>query len=139
MLNARIPAMRNQAWIGVFIFGLALWLAWEIGGKIAAEDFRSIEFSALILVGCMAALAILRNWRDGFYFFLVWLLFEDLARKYMGNSLALFFGKDVLALLTYISLLVAIRQKKERAFRSPFLLFLGLFFWLGMAQVFNPN
>ena len=139
MLNARIPAMRNQAWIGVLIFGLAVWLAWEIGGKIAAEDLRSIEFTALILVGSMATLAILRNWRNGFYFFLVWVLFEDLARKYMGNSMALFFGKDILVGLTYVSLLVAIRKGREKAFRPPFFLFLSLFFWLGVLQVFNPN
>jgi hypothetical protein len=139
MLSSRIPAVRNQAWIGLFIFGLALWLAWEIGGKIAAEDLRTLAFATVGFAGCAVAVIILRNWRTGFYFFLVWLLFEDLVRKYMGNSPALFFGKDVLALLTYVSLLVAIREKKERIFRPPFLLFLALFFWLGAAQVFNLN
>jgi hypothetical protein len=139
MLTPRIPAMRNQAWIGVFLFGLAFWLAWEIGGKIAAEDLRTLAFATVGIAGCMVAVVILRNWRTGFYFFLVWLLFEDLVRKYLGNNPALFFGKDVLALLTYISLLVAIREKKERTFRPPFLLFLSLFMWLGAVQVFNLN
>ena len=139
MLISRIPAMRNQAWISVFVFGLALWLAWEIGGKIAAEDLRALAFAAIGCAGCVVAVIILRNWRTGFFFFLFWLLFEDLVRKYLGNGPALFFGKDILALLTYVSLLVAIRQKKERSFRPPFLLFLGLFFWLGAVQVFNLN
>jgi len=139
MLTSRIPAMRNQALIGVSLFGLALWLAWEIGGKIAAEDLRTLAFAAVGLAGCAAAVTILRNWRTGFVLFLVWLLFEDLVRKYLGNNPALFFGKDVLALLTYISLLVAIREKKERSFRPPFLLFLSLFIWLGAVQVFNLN
>jgi hypothetical protein len=139
MLNARIPAMRNQALIGSSLVVLALWAAWQVGSSIAAEDLRSIEFAALAFIGCVVAVAIIHNWRNGFYFFLVWLLFEDLARKYMGNGPALFFGKDILAALIYISLLVAIRKGREKSFRPPFLLFLSLFFWLGVLQVFNQN
>lgn len=139
MLASRIPAMRNQAWIGLILFGFALWLAWEIGGKIAAEDLRTLAFVTVAFAGCVVAVMILRDWRRGTIFFLVWLLFEDLVRKYMGNSPVLFFGKDMLALLIYISLFVAIRNGKERSFRPPFLLFFGLFFWLGVAEAFNPN
>jgi hypothetical protein len=138
-LNSRIPILRNQALIGVTLFVLGLWTAWQLGGRIAAEDLRSVEFAALFFAGCVVAVAILRNWRKGFYLFLVWLLFEDLVRKYLGNGLALFFGKDILAALTCISLLVAIRKGREKAFRPPFLLFLSLFFWLGVLQVFNQN
>ena len=139
MWNTRIPAMRNQALISLTVFGVGLWVAYEIGGKIAAEDVGSLEYAALGFSCCAAAVAILRNWRSGFYLFLLWLLFEDLVRKYMGNSLALFFGKDILCGLTYISLLVAIRNGRERAFRPPFLLFLSLFVWLGVLQIFNQN
>jgi hypothetical protein len=32
--NARIPAARNQAWIGLAIFGAGLWLAYQIGEEI---------------------------------------------------------------------------------------------------------
>jgi hypothetical protein len=139
MMNARIPAMRNQAWIGLGLFGFALWLAWEVGGKIAAEDMRSMAFVTLGFAGCVVAVTVLQSWRAGFYMFLVWLLFEDLVRKYLGNNTALFFGKDVLALLTYISFFAAIRKGREKMFRPPFLLFLSLFFWLGALQVFNQN
>jgi hypothetical protein len=139
LLNAHVPAMRNQALIGVALFGMGIWLAYEIGGKIAADDLRSIEFYALIFTGCVVAVATLRNWRHGFYLFLVWLLFEDLMRKYMGNGLALFFGKDILVGITYISLVVAIRKGQEKAFRPPFLLFLSFFVWLGVLQIFNQN
>jgi hypothetical protein len=139
MLNARIPAMRNQAWIGISLFVLTLWLAWEIGGKIAAEDFRSLEFAVMGIVACAVAVAILRNWRTGFYFFLVWMLFEDLPRKYLGNGTLLFFGKDVLVLFVYIALLVEIRRGREMTFRPPFLLLLSLFLWLGVVQIFNQN
>lgn len=138
-MSVRIPALRNQAIIGVGLFGLALWGAWQSGGKIAAGDTTSLIYIALGFAACVVAVTILRNWRSGFYLFLVWLLFEDLVRKFMGNNLALFFGKDVLLGLIYISLFVAIRSHKEKAFRPPFLLILSLFVWLGVLQVFNQN
>jgi hypothetical protein len=139
LLSLRIPAFRNQTLIGGTLFLVSLWIAYEIGGTIAGGDMRTVELAALGFAGCAAALAILRSWRTGFYFFLVWLLFEDLARKYMANGLALFFGKDILAALTYISLYVAIRRGREKTFRPPFLLPLAVFVWLGAIQIFNSN
>jgi len=131
--------MRNQALIGMSLFVLGLWLAWEIGGKIVAEDMRSIAFVAMGFAGCAVAATVLRHWRTGFYLFLVWMLFEDLVRKYMGNSLELFFGKDVLLVVVYLALFVEIRRGREKTFRPPFLIFLSLFLWLGLLQVFNQN
>jgi hypothetical protein len=123
--------------LGVFV--LAIWLAWQLGGEIAANDMRSLEFAGAGLFAAAAAVAILRNWRTGFYLFLAWMLFEDLFRKYMGNGLALFFGKDILAALVYISFFAEVRRGREKRFRPPFLLFLALFFLLGFIQVFNQN
>jgi hypothetical protein len=139
LLNARIPAMRNQALIGISLFLIGLWLAWEVGRKIVANDVRTLEFAVIGIAACAVAVTIQRNWRVGFYFFLVWMMFEDLVRKYMGNSFELFFGKDVLLALVYVSLYLAIRRRREKAFRPPFLFFLSLFFWLGVLQVFNQN
>lgn len=67
------------------------------------------------------------------------MLFEDMARKYMGNNLALFFGKDILLLLVYISFFRDVRLGRAKTFRPPFMLFLSLFFWLGLLEVFNQN
>jgi hypothetical protein len=131
--------MRNQAWISIGLLILALWLAWEIGGQIASEDLRALEFGTMGLVGCAVVVTILRNWRVGFYMFFVWMLFEDLPRKYLGNGPLLFFGKDVLVAFVYIALLVEIRRGREKSFRPPFLLFFALFFWLGVVQIFNQN
>jgi hypothetical protein len=139
MFEKRIPAMRDQALVGLSVFALGLWLAWEIGGKIAAEDMQSIIYAVLGFAACAVAVAILRNWRSGFYLFLVWLLFEDLARKFLGNSTALFFGKDVLLGLIYISFVIALRKHREKVFRPAFLLPLSLFVWLAGMQIFNPN
>jgi hypothetical protein len=139
MIGARVPLMRNQALIGMGLFVVALWAAWQVGGKIAADDLRTLAFAAVGFAGCTVSVLILRNWRSGFYVFIVWLLFEDLVRKYLGNNAVLFFGKDFLALLTYVSLFAAIRKGREKMFRPPFLLFLSFFFWLGVLQVFNQN
>ena len=39
---------------------------------------------ALALIGVLLAL---RDWRTGVMLLLVWLVFEDLPRKYLGNNL----------------------------------------------------
>ena len=131
--------MRDQALIGFSLFVLGLWAAWQVGGKIVGEDMQSLLFATLGFAACAVAVAILRNWRFGLYLFLVWLLFEDLARKYLGNGTALFFGKDILCGIIYISFLVALRKHTEKVFRPLFLFPLVLFVWLAAAQVFNPN
>ena len=114
MPHPRIPAMRNQALIGVSLLVLSLWAAWQIGGKIAGGDLAVILFATLGFAACAVAVAILRNWRSGFYLFLVWLLFEDLVRKYLGNGTALFFGKDILVGLIYVSFFVTFAGKSRR-------------------------
>jgi len=139
MTTLRIPTLRSQALIGFSLLILGVWAAYEIGGKIALGDLNSLAFITLGSIVCVVAITILRNWRAGFYSFLTWLLFEDLARKYMGNSTALFFGKDVLAFLTYLSLFAAVRAGREKSFRPKFLLFLVIFVWLGLIQIFNPS
>jgi hypothetical protein len=139
LLSPRIPAVRNQALIGMSLFILALWLAWIVSGKIVADDTRSILIAVMVFAGCVVIGAALRNWRTGFYLFFVWMLFEDLVRKFMGNSLELFFGKDILLIFVYLALFLEIRRGREKTFRPPFLIFLGLFVWLGVVQVFNQN
>lgn len=138
-MRAHIPYIRNQAWVTGIAFVVAIWTAWTAADLITAGEMQSLALAAFALVGCAIAVAIIRNWRSGFYLFLIWLMFEDLARKYLGNGTALFFGKDILVTLTYISLFIAIRAGKEKTFRPPFLLPLMLFVWLGAVQIFNQN
>src|SRR5712664_1212927 len=126
MLNSRIPALRSQTLIGFGFFFLSLSIAWGIGIKIANNDTRSMTYGALIFAGCIVAAMALRNWRTGFYTFLIWMIFEDLVRKYMGNGLVLFFGKDILLGLVYLSFFTAVLKGREKTFRPPFLIFLSL-------------
>jgi hypothetical protein len=134
-----IPALRGQAVIGLSVFLIGIWLAWQVGGKVATSDWRTIEFGALGLAGFWVAVTILRQWRTGFYMFMVWLLFEDLVRKYLGNNMAIYFGKDILVGLVYISFFAQVRRGREKLFRPPFLLPLLVFLWFGVIQVFNQN
>ena len=138
-LNTRSFGVRNQLLVGMGLFVFSTWLAWDVGEKIVAGDQRSLLFGALILGGFGAAAITLRNWRTGFCLFFVWMTLEDLVRKYMGNGSALFFGKDVFLALVYVAFFLEFRRRKERMFHPPFLLFLGLFFWLAVLQVFNQN
>lgn len=139
LLSARGSLIRNQAAIGLVVFVAAIYLAWEAGQEIIAGNMRALEFAALGMAGCGAAVMILRNWRAGFYAFFVWMLAEDFVRKYMGNGTLLFFGKDILLGLVYLSLFLETRRVKGKWLRAPFLVFLSLFFWLATIEVFNPN
>ncbi|MFZ0639051.1 MAG: hypothetical protein WAM59_05070 [Candidatus Acidiferrales bacterium] len=138
MSFVRVSERNKQQLITLAVWLIGLWVAWTVGHWVTDGQTKLLIFVALGFALLVIALVILHNWRAGFYFFLVWLLFEDLIRKYLGNNMAIFFAKDCLAGLTYISLLIAIRRKEVRAFRPPFLLFLSLFFWLAVLQVFNP-
>jgi len=142
MIGVRLPAIRHQALVSLLLGALALWSGYIVSGWISTQQDQMLVFAAMGLGLVIVAFIILRNWRSGFYFFLVWLLFEDLIRKYLSNNMEVYFAKDVLVALTCLSLFLSWRRGKEQLFRPPFLLFLGMFFWFGVIQVFNvysPN
>ena len=105
---------------------------------IIAGDMAGLAFLAMAFVGCAFVIVILNGWRKGLYFFLAWLLYEDFARKYLGNNMAIYFAKDFLLLVVYLSFLAAYRRKEIATFRLPFLVPLLLFVWFGVMQIFNP-
>ena len=117
MLSSRVSTMKTQAWIGLALLVVGVFVARELGVEIVAGQMRMLAFVAIGFAACVVAVASLRNWRTGFYFFLVWLMFEDLVRKYMGNSPILFFGKDILLALVYLAFFAAIRRRREKKFR----------------------
>ena len=96
----------------------------------------------LSLVIVALVVHILNDWRSGVLLFLLWLLFEDLARKYLGNSMTVYFAKDFLVAIAYLSFYLAKRRREVDIFKFPFLVPLGIFFALAFVQVFNtfsPN
>jgi hypothetical protein len=122
---------------GLVMALLVIGLTWELASWIiAGSDQMLIMFGLSIVVGAMVV-HILNDWRSGVLVFLIWLLFEDLARKYLGNSMTVFFAKDFLIGVAYTSYYVAKRKRQVEVFKIPFLLPLGLFFWFAVIQVFN--
>lgn len=132
------PRSRSKL-VGAGIFVAAVYLAyltgqWVLSGTISALALRIGDVVAIAL-----ALAVLVRWRLGILLFLVWLILEDLARKYMGNNMMLYFIKDALIAVVYGAYMVAVARGQEKLFRPGFWLALLAFFSLALAQVFNPR
>jgi hypothetical protein len=124
-----------QALVLFVIFGAA---AFKCTQYLIADDFVGLAYMGLVSVGTVFVFAMLKNWRTGVYVFFVWLLFEDFARKFLGNNMAIFFAKDFLVAVVYLSFFVALRRRSVAVIRPPFLVPLLLFVWIGIVQVFNP-
>jgi hypothetical protein len=104
--------------------------AYEASSFVIAGDMAGLAFVAMALVGCAFVVVILNNWRNGLYFFLAWLLFEDFARKFLGNNMAIYFAKDFLVLVVYLSFFAAYRRREVATFRPPFLVWqIGVQIW----------
>jgi hypothetical protein len=124
------------AFVFVLIFVAA---AYEFSELVLAGDLMGFAYVALFAVGSVFIINILNNWRNGVYFFFTWLLFEDLARKYLGNNMAVYFAKDVLVAVVYLSFFIAVRRKKTiKIVRPPFFVAVMLLVWFGIMQMFNP-
>jgi hypothetical protein len=112
--------------------------AYKSANYVIVGDMTGLAFVALAFIGCAFIVAMLQSWRNGLYFFLAWLLFEDFARKFLSNNMAIYFAKDVLAAVVYLSFFLAYRRKEVTSFRPSFLVPVLLLFWFGVMQVFNP-
>jgi hypothetical protein len=106
---------------------------------VVGGDIRDLKMAGLIVVGIAVSVGVMNDWRNGFYLFMIWLLFEDLGRKYSGNAPFMFFGKDVVAAVAYLALFLDLARRRATSFRPPFLLTLVVFSLWGATQVFNPN
>lgn len=106
---------------------------------IAGGDAQRLVLAVLGSLVVIIAVITTYHWRTGISLFLVWLVFEDLPRKYLGNNMAIYFAKDLLVGVAYAVFLLQVLRKRELTFRPPFLLPLFLFFALGLLQVFSPN
>ena len=131
---------RTKFYLSVALLVFALLVAFEISQFVLADDWKSLGFIVIGIAGLAFAVRILNNWRHGLYIFFGWLFFEDFARKFLGNNMVIYFAKDILVILVYISFYAARRNSNEKArFRPPFLVPLLIFVWFAAAQVFNPG
>src|SRR5258708_25679981 len=108
--------------IQALVMGLVvLGLIWEMASWIIAGSDQTLVMFGLALVASAVVVHILNDWRSGVLLFLVWLLFEDLARKFLCHSMTVYFAKDVLIGVAYLSYFPAKRKHHSEAFKIPFL------------------
>jgi hypothetical protein len=112
--------------------------AYTLSQPVIKNDMAGLAYVAILCVGALFTVTILKNWRTGVYLLLTWILFEDFARKMLGNNMVIYFVKDIFLLLVYISYMVAFTRKSVATIRPPFLVPLLVFIWFGILQVFNP-
>src|SRR3984885_14568082 len=131
-------ALSGNRQIKAAVMGLVvLAVIWELAAWIVAGSDKNLVMFGLSLVVVAMDVHILNDWRSGVLVFLVWLLFEDLGRKYLGNSLTVYFAKDFLVGICYLLYYFAKRRKEVDRFVPPFLVPLGVFFALGVVEIFN--
>jgi len=131
--NSRRPLFAVVYWV------LAALAAYEVAEFILSGDLASFIYLGMFIAAAVGVVTVLNDWRKGVYLFLAWILFEDLFRKYLGNNMAIYFAKDGLALLLYLSFFRAQRMNRFERFRPVFLVPLLCFFLFGTIQVFNPS
>jgi hypothetical protein len=137
-MNASVRTLGSPRNIRGLVVGLCiLALTWELCAWISAGNDSMLVRVGLAFAVLGITAYILNDWRSGFYLFLGWLLLEDLPRKFLGNNMLIYFAKDFLVGVLYISCLIARRRRQFETFRPPFWLPLVLFFWLALIQVFN--
>ncbi len=124
---------------GLFLLVALLGIVATLSNWILTGSTQGLVMGGMLIALIMIVVNTLNDWRTGFLLFILWLLFEDLARKFLGNGLIFFFGKDILAAITYASLLKAKAKGEVAWFRAPFLVPLGMFFGLALVQVFNTD
>lgn len=126
--------LRAVVWVVVGLGAIYVLGEWIVSGTSAQMLYMAMAFAVVAVT-----FRILGNWREGFLIFFVWLLFEDLIRKYTGNNMLVFFAKDFLIGITYVAFISAAQRAQVKIFRPPFLMSLSLLMWLAALQTFNPN
>jgi hypothetical protein len=138
LIALKISNFEGLGFLNILAALCAVGILWGAGTSIAGGDYKQMIMAAVAFVVICVAGLIISDWRSGVYLFIVWLLFEDLVRKYMGNNMTIYFAKDALVGVTYIIFLKATRPRVS--FLPPTLRWsLGLFVLLGVVQMFNPN
>ena len=128
----------HSSWRNLLAMALIALAAYECAELILEDDPLRLYSTGLVVLGTVGLLAIFKNWRLGLYCFVVWIAVEDLIRKYLGNSMIVYFAKDFLALALYLSFFISRKSTSTKLFRPPFLITLLVFFWFCVIQTLNP-
>src|SRR5260370_22180850 len=118
----------HNSWRNLLAMALMALAAYECAELILEHDPIRLYSVGLVVLGIVGLLAIFKNWRLGLYCFVEWIAVEDLIRKYLGNSMIVYFAKDFLALALYLSFFIARKSTSAKLYRPPFLIILLAFF-----------
>lgn len=132
-----LRSSRNALVTFAFIL-LVVYGAYEAAQMILADDLPTLAYVAIVFSVGAVVIAILNDWRRGLYILVGWILFEDFVRKYLGNNMAIYFVKDILAIILYLSFFRARLANRIEKFQIPFRFPLIIFFWFCVLQMFNP-
>lgn len=131
--------IQKQPIIVIALLGGGLVVAYQSAQAILSNDIPGLAYLGMGFACFALVISILNNWRRGLYMVLCWLLVEDLFRKYLGNNMAIYFAKDFLLAVVYLSFFLAWRRKEVQILRPPFYVPLIIFIWFCSCQVFNPS
>lgn len=131
--------VRRNPFLLLALLGGGLLVAYRSADAILSNDVPTLVLIGMAFICCAIVISILNDWRRGLYMMLCWLLVEDLFRKYLGNNMAIFFAKDLLAAVVYLSFFLAWRRKEVEILRPPFYVPLVILIWFCFCQVFNPS
>ncbi|HLK03716.1 MAG TPA: hypothetical protein VKT53_04680 [Candidatus Acidoferrum sp.] len=137
-LSQFLPSVRGNPLMGFLMFAGSIFGAYEAAQYILAGDIIGLIYVGLVFITGAFVISMLNSWRKALYIFLIWLLFEDFIRKYLGNNMSIYFAKDLLVAVVYLSFFIAWRRKQVEGLRPPFLMPLLALVWFGLLQVFNP-
>jgi hypothetical protein len=124
--------------VGIVVFAIVLLLAYQAAEIVLSGDLTLFGYAGVLVFVVVVVITILNDWRRGVYILAAWLLFEDFARKFLGNNMAIYFAKDGLTLVLYLAFFRAQHAEKAKTLQIPFKLPLLALVWFGLIQVFNP-
>ncbi len=125
---------------GLLVAGTAaLSGAWLVARATSGGVPHDVAITMLGLAAALIAAVAVVRWRIGVYLLLLWLVVEDLPRKFLGNDLLVYFGKDILAAAVYLGFVLEVKASRTRAFRPSFVTPLLIFVGVCAVQVLNPN
>nr|HEV7955255.1 hypothetical protein [Candidatus Acidoferrales bacterium] len=139
MANFASGALDSRLVRTVFMMVGLFYFTYTVAQWVITDNTTYMVLSVVGVLGVFTTMTILKDWRSGLFIFLCWLVLEDMIRKYFGNSLMIFFAKDVIIGITYMSMLLARRRNQILVFKPPFMFWLAVFFWMALVQVFNPH
>ena len=98
------PSLRvsRNPLVTFLIFLFVIFLGYQAAQAILANDLSSLVLAGMLVLAGAVVVAVWNDWRRGLYMLVAWILFEDFVRKYLGNNMAIYFAKDLLAILLYL-------------------------------------